>query len=187
MNVEAIAAASCRLIPLRGGGFAVVDAADWPALSPFVWRLHPRGYAAREYRVSGRRGPVTVLMHRELMRPLPHEEVDHVNRDPLDNRRENLRVCSKSQNQGNSRKRVSYCGEPPTSRYKGVSWHRAGGKWSATITIDRRQHWLGLYESEIEAAWAYDRAAAAVFGPFALVNFPGTVNAPLTAAPGLIP
>lgn len=108
--------------------------------------------------------PTTLCMHRLLM-GVP--EVDHINHNGLDNRRSNLRPSTKMQNQGNSRPRSG-----GTSSYKGVSWHRRGRKWMALITVNQRHIYLGLFVSEIDAAAAYDAAARAAFGEYALPNFP---------------
>lgn len=93
--------------------------------------------------------------------------VDHINGDGLDNRRSNLRICNQSQNLANQRKRKN-----STSRYKGVSWHTRGKKWAAGIMVDGKQLHLGNYDSEMEAAFAYDAAARQHFGDFARPNFP---------------
>jgi len=95
--------------------------------------------------------------------------VDHINGDPLDNRRQNLRPATPSQNQAN---RTKYQGRRGvTSRYKGVCWHRKDKKWMARIYRDGKQIYLGGFDCEIEAAKAYDSAALEIFGEFALPNF----------------
>jgi len=143
---------------------ALVDDADYEALSRHMWRLHSTGnYAER----GG--GSTKVLMHREVICAKPGEYVDHINGNGLDNRRENLRICTHQQN---LRHRVS----PPVgvSRFRGVSLDKRKGrkkKWRAHITVDGRQRSLGYYELEVGAAMAYDAAALKLFGEFASPNF----------------
>lgn len=89
--------------------------------------------------------------------------VDHINRNPLDNRRSNLRLCSISQNNMN-RQATSRSG------FKGVSPNGSG--WAAHIKRDRKVRHLGTYRTKEEAARAYDAAAKSLFGEFAFLNFP---------------
>lgn len=106
-------------------------------------------------------------LHRYLMDAPTGVDVDHINGDPLDNRRENLRLVTARQNQANSRKRSE-----ASSKYKGVAWHPVSGKWRAYIAPNGKQEHLGLFVDEMEAARAYDERARAVFGPHACLNLP---------------
>ena len=90
--------------------------------------------------------------------------VDHINGNGLDNRRENLRICTNQQNQGNAKARRG------SSQFKGVS--RKGNRWIAYIQFNRKFRSLGSFESEHDAALAYDAAALECFGEFAALNFP---------------
>ena len=101
-------------------------------------------------------------MHRELLGLLPGELVDHINHNGLDNRRGNLRRCTKVQNAANSRKRAGL-----SSSFKGVSWHKSLGYWNAYICRGKTKKHLGWFKSEEEAAAAYARAAKRRFGVFA--------------------
>lgn len=100
----------------------------------------------------------------DLTAGLEHSMVDHKDGDGLNNRRHNLRGCTRRDNSANSRKR-----QHTSSRFKGVSYN--SGKWLATIGYDRKTHYLGRYDTEEDAAMAYDRAALRHFGTFAKVNF----------------
>lgn len=92
-------------------------------------------------------------------------EIDHINGDRSDNRLANLRLATRAQNSCNQNPQTG-----GTSRFKGVSRHRAAGKWQAHIQVGRRSEYLGLFETEHEAASAYNAAAAARHGEFARVN-----------------
>lgn len=106
-----------------------------------------------------------IKMHRLIMNPPDGMHVDHINGDGLDNRRENLRVVTPQLNQANSRKHL-----PGGSRFKGVCWHAGARKWRAYIAPERKQIHLGLFDSEIEAAEAYDKKARELFGEHAFTN-----------------
>ena len=93
-----------------------------------------------------------------------HPVVDHVNHDTLDNRKSNLRVCSNRENMMNQ---VQNGG---SSKYKGVSFSKKQRKYAAYISIDRRRRHLGTFETEEEAAIAYNTAAIEHYGEFAYLN-----------------
>lgn len=93
----------------------------------------------------------------------PQVFVEHQNRIRDDNRFDNLRLATNSQNQANATWRTN------TSGFKGVSWQASRGKWCATITVEGKPRHLGRYESIVDAAKAYRRAAIEAWGEFALV------------------
>jgi len=97
--------------------------------------------------------------------------VDHKNGNGLDNRKENLRLCNKSQNHMNSGKQTNN-----KSGYKGVSQHKNSDKWQAQISVDRRVISIGYFNTPEEAARAYDKAAKEKHGHFAVFNFPEEVE-----------
>jgi len=66
--------------------------------------------------------------------------------------------------------------KPASSKYKGVSFHKLSEKWGSYIRCDGRQKWLGVFDSETEAAFAYDDAAQKLFGEYALLNFPKKIS-----------
>jgi hypothetical protein len=100
--------------------------------------------------------------------PRPGFVVDHINGDPLDNRKSNLRVCTQAENLRNRRKRA----KPTSSKFKGVSRHTISRQkpWLAKIKSDGKTIYLGTFETEEQAAEAYDRAALERFGTFAHLN-----------------
>lgn len=91
----------------------------------------------------------------------PTNHIDHINRNPSDNRIENLREATRSQNHGNRKRRSDN-----SSGYKGVGRHSAH-QWRAQIQVAGRRMHLGLYPSAEEAHEAYMRAAQTHFGEFA--------------------
>jgi hypothetical protein len=107
-------------------------------------------------------------MHRQIVNPPDDLLVDHHNHNGLDNRRFNLRLATDSTNQQNARKRIT----KTTSRFKGVDFVKATGKWRARIAVNGRRLFLGSFDSELEAALAYDAAARKYFGEYACLNFP---------------
>ena len=92
-------------------------------------------------------------------------DIDHINGNGLDNRRENLRVCSRSQNMGNCKKHAD-----GSSRFKGVCWNKNRNKWYARICLNYKPYPLGSYLNEEDAARAYNKAAIEKFGEFARIN-----------------
>jgi hypothetical protein len=156
---------SIRYIPLTRGKFAIVDAADYEWLSQYKWLA--TGNEHRGFYAGRRVGAKLLLMHRVIMDPPEGMVVDHISGNGLDDRRANLRVCSRRQNAHN-------CGPTrwTSSRFKGVYFCKATGKWVATIGWKGKTIHLGSFDDEIEAARAYDRKAAELFGEFAYLNFP---------------
>jgi hypothetical protein len=106
-------------------------------------------------------------MHREVCAVADDEQVDHINRCKLDNRRANLRAATNRQNLGNMGLLRSN-----TSGFRGVSWRKRRQKWEASISVDGRNIFLGHFTDKAEAARAYDDAAKRSFGEFARLNFP---------------
>jgi len=149
-----------KRIPLSGGHYAFVDAADYEWLNRYRWFFR-NGYAAR--REHGK----TVFMHRQIMQPPDGMFVDHIDGNRANNCRCNLRVCTRRENLRNQGKRAGCL-----SRYKGVSYDRRDRNWVAAINYDNRRVVLGDFDDEVEAARAYDRRAVEVFGPYAHPNFP---------------
>ena len=160
-----------RKIRLTQGQVATVDADDYGRLNQHkwyaLWSKNTRSfYAARKSR--GEEGARReIQMHRVVMNTPQHLQTDHINHDTLDNRRENLRNCTRAENQHNSRPHVR-----GVSAFKGVSWHKLRAKWQAKIMVAGRRKFLGLFPDEVEAAKAYDEAAAQHFGGFAHINLP---------------
>ena len=109
-----------RIISLTKGAVARVDDADYDLLTAMGnWCLSNKGYAIHYTRINDQRR--VLYMHRIILSAPPDLQVDHINRDRLDNRRENLRFATRSQNQANKGRPINN-----SSHYKGVSWNKGG-------------------------------------------------------------
>lgn len=159
-------------IPLTQGKFAKVDDEDFERVNQFKWCAVKRRdvfYAIRSIKINGKW--TKQYMHRFITNAKPGKEVDHENNDGqdsgLDNRKSNLRFCTRAQNLCNQRKQ-----KRASSKYKGVYWQAGRKKWRAQIQANGRKICLGVFDSEEEAARTYDRAALKLFGEFARLNLP---------------
>jgi hypothetical protein len=159
-------------IPLTKGYVALVDDEDFEWLSKFKWQANIKHsgdvYAHRDTLAHEIRDnpalPNKTKMHRLIMGFPEGKHVDHINGNTLDNRRQNLRVCSKGENMRNSKlQRRSKTG------YKGVSV-ASKTTFSAHIRIEKRLIHIGNFKSPIEAAIAYNEHAIKHFGEFARIN-----------------
>ena len=151
-------------IPLPDGSVAYIDKEDAVNIRPYSWSKSGHG-GAMAYAGGGRENPKSVYMHRLIMGAEEGMLVDHVNRNPLDNRRANLRHATKQQNAANMDR---------GSKFKGVTESR--GKLRAQITVDGQNRYLGTFDTPEDAARAYDSAAREAFGQYALLNFGSTID-----------
>lgn len=149
-----------KKIEITGGREILVDKIDYDAVSQYKWH-YCAGYARRQVRVGPykQRG---VLMHREIMNAPSGTEVDHINGDGLDNRRENLRLATRSQNCANKEVYSSKSG------YRGV--HKSWNRWSSAIKHNGNRYDLGRFDTPEDAARAYNEAAKKYHGEFARLN-----------------
>jgi len=154
---------SCGFVMLPHKKFTLVDELDMDELSQFAWRDNGNGYVYRKFGPFG--SQKFEYMHRRLMNPAPGLEVDHRNRKKSDNRRDNLRCCTRPQNAGN----VVYVSARKTSKYKGVIKWKHG--FYAKGKTHGKQVIIGGFQNEQDAARAYDAWAKNVFGEFARTNF----------------
>jgi hypothetical protein len=156
-------------IKLTQGKFALVDDEDFEFLNKNKWHVASRS-VSRCKTINKRE--VKQSMHRLIMNAPSDKEVDHINHNFLDNRKSNLRLCTRSQNMGNIRKSKT---RPSTSIYKGVFYNNGikvhkYRKWQAQIMAEGKRFVLGTFLTEVKAAKAYNIKAKELFGEFALVN-----------------
>ncbi|AYV81670.1 MAG: HNH endonuclease [Harvfovirus sp.] len=138
--------------------FVLVSRESLDLVLNFVWYRGGDGYPVG-YSIGGRRR--RIKMHRLLKSAGEGEVVDHINRDKLDNRLENLRVCTYKENSYNTSRR--------NNKFKGVK--KVGDQYSATISKDGERHTINNIASEQEAAKIYDMMAEQLFGEFAGKNY----------------
>jgi hypothetical protein len=164
MSVEEYSGTVCLLLP--NGWHTLVSAADFDRVATHRWQA-AQSDSGKRREVRRNRGPKkkTLLLHRVILDAPDGVLVDHINGNPLDNRRENLRLCSRSENSRNQRKL-----RETASKYKGVSPNRISGRFRAFIWLNNKQIYLGTYMTEIEAALAYNEAARRLHGEFASPN-----------------
>ncbi len=161
-------------ISLTQGRFAIIDDEDYDIIVCLRWHAHK---ITNGHRIYGFRAvhschcPFTkknhlIYMHRLIMQCPTGKEVDHVDHDPLNNQKANLRICTHAENVANGTSRRG-----SSSKYKGVSWLKARKKWTAQIGLNNKVVHLGCFTDEVDAATAYDKVATEQFGEFARTNF----------------
>lgn len=150
------------------GEFIVfIDDEDYDLVSNYGWYIRKVGnnFYAYAHKPGGLK---KIQMHRLIMGITDSNIfIDHKDRDGLNNQKSNLRIVDKSKNAANSYKRRN-CTSP---KYKGVSWSKVAKKWHGYINKENKRHYLGLFESEKEAAIAYNKKAIELFGEFAALNY----------------
>ena len=149
-------------VPLTRGYEAVVNIADFEIVDGFNWFsiVTPHSvYAAR------RDGYKTIYLHRAISMAHKGIDVDHIDCDGLNNRRENIRVANRSQNNQNRRKSTNN-----KSGYKGVSFCKRSSKWRASIKIDGKYKSLGYFNEANKAHEAYCAASKEMHGDFGRIE-----------------
>ena len=141
-------------------GETIVDEECYYNLIQYKWCLQQQGY------VIGKVKDKLLLLHRYILNYDGKDYIDHINNNPLDNRKNNLRIVTPSQNNMN---KIS--NKNSTSKYIGVSWSNKENKWQSNIKVDGKQMNLGRFKCEIEAAKARDIATKKFYGEFGNLNF----------------
>lgn len=144
-----------RRIKVDDSDFERINHYKWNICSPNKDHLYARAW------ISGKE----VLVHRLIMNAPKGSMIDHKNMDTLDNRKENLRFCSYSQNAMNCK-----MNRDNTSGLRGVCWDKHHNRWVARIRSENKSHYLGHFLDINDAAVAYNKAAITYHGKFAQLN-----------------
>jgi hypothetical protein len=171
-----------KKIKLTQDQWALVDDEDYDRLNEHRWcaqkHVTKKFYATRSSPTDSNGKRNKIHMHRVITNAPKGKQVDHINGNPLDNRKENLRVCTNSENQMNRGKQGNN-----KSGYKGIRHmkdkrmiNELSKPWQAKIQLNRKKIHLGMYKTKEEAARAYDKKAIELFGEFAQLNFPEKLN-----------
>lgn len=129
----------------------LIDMSDWKIIEKYQWNVLVNGYVANT-KVG--------YLHRFIMGSPKGNLIDHINRNPLDNRKRNLRVVNRSQN-GINRKSLN---SNNTSGVRGVWWHSKGKRWGVEIKVNKRKIWIGLFLSFEQARKARKQAEIKYWG-----------------------
>lgn len=163
-------------ISLKNGMELIIDLEDLERVKKYSW--YPLKHTAKytsvqgssSKTVNGVKKSFTFRLHRYLLNITDSSIlIDHEDRNPLNNRRSNLRTCSRSQSSWNT----GLFSSNKSSKYKGVTFNKSRQKWVAQMTINNTQKGLGYFRSEIEAAEAYNKAVMKHRDSFAFSN---TIN-----------
>ena len=165
-----------KLIPLTKGQFAIVDDEDHDELMKYRWTAWKGGntwYARRsKYKIGG--GYYTITMHRVIIGAKDNQIVDHKDRNGLNNQKNNLRLCTRSENSKN-KKAVGISGflgvsiRPRKILLKNGEYH-IYDSWVARIKVKNKTITLGCFRNKIDAAKAYNKAAKKYHGEFVNLN-----------------
>ena len=164
-----------KRIELTQGYWAIIDDEDFEMLMRFHWQANRLIYAKMDsefvavrtcYCPFDNKHKHTIFMYRQILSCPRGMVVDHINHNQLDNRKENLRICTTMQNKQNG---SSHKGS--SSQYKGLCWFPPTKRWQAYIRVNTKKVHLGYFLDEQAAASAYDKAAVKHFKQFANTNF----------------
>ena len=142
-----------KRIKLTQGKFALVSDEDYEYLNQWKWFAH-KGYTtfyAIRHSLTINKKRTLIYMHRVIAERMGIKNPDHIDRNGLNNQRNNLREATKSQQRANQNLRSNN-----TSGYKGVCWHKKAKKWVAQIRVNKKYIYLGLFTNIKDAARAYN-------------------------------
>jgi len=156
---------NCGFYMLGNGRFCLLDKEDMSVVSDFIWHSNFSGYATSHFPMKNGKQK-TILMHRLILKAVPGQEVDHINRIRYDNRKCNLRFANDLQTSGNR----SVQKNKKSSKFRGVYGYGYNGKFRAMGMQNGTLLHFGCFWSEIEAAKSYNEWAKKHFGEFAYLN-----------------
>lgn len=166
-----------KQIEATKGYVILCDEEDYESLSQFSWYAHNGSRGRRPARRASKDAngvrKVNLFHHAVVGKPPKGKVVDHINGDPWDNRRSNLRICTYGQNVRNQRRKPKHGG-----LMKGVFQSRS--KYAATISYQYKAVRISGFETPREAALAYDALALFLHGEFACLNYPNAGTLPLS-------
>jgi len=157
-------------IPLSSGQVALIDKEDFDKIKDYGWYARFDKVGKTFYAITGTHG-TTLPMHRLILNALDSFVVDHIDHNGLNNRKSNIRICTQSQNCMN---KIAQSNN--TSGYRGVSFHKGKNKYQATIMVNRKQMYLGTFNTALEASETYQAAAKELFGEFYYSKQSGTTK-----------
>ena len=141
--------------------YTIIDIEDYDKAKNIKWSIGGRGYVTH-----GRRNGINFKLHRIVLGlSKSNKNPDHINGNPLDNRKSNLRICTQHQNTCNNK-----IPKNNTSGYKGVTWDKSRKKWAALIKFNYKSIHLGRFEDKLKAVLAYNEKAKELFGEYARLN-----------------
>lgn len=149
-------------VPLTQGYEAVIDASDVAIVKAYTWKATVdtrRVYATTN--VGGRENKTGMRMHRLIMDAPDGVDVDHIDHNGINNRRNNMRLCTRSENLQNQRKRIDN-----TSGFKGVHYYKRTGRWRAYIMLEGKERHLGYFDTPELAYDAYCTASKELHGDY---------------------
>ena len=155
-----------KYIKLTQGQFAMVDDAVFEWLNQWKWSADKSENTYYALRAKSSKVP-RIRMHCLIMGKRKSREIDHINDNGLDNRRQNLRFCTRATNMQKAKRK-----KRASTRYRGIKPYGANGKWEARIGFHGKKLYLGCFVSEKAAAVVYDMAAIEYYGKHAYLNFP---------------
>lgn len=153
--------------PKYGQKIILIDESDYHVIKEYNWCIS-KSEKNRLYVTSSVWKGNKLYLHRVIAGAKRHEIIDHKNGDPLDNRRDNLRVCSQAMNCHNQGLRSN-----SSTGFKGVHFYKSRQKFVAEITVNYKRISLGYFDNVNDAAYAYNTAAMQYFGDFAKLNVIG--------------
>lgn len=143
-------------------GYALVDSIDFQDLNQSCWFVSTHGYAIRNTNKDGER--TTEGMHRVIMQAPKGFDVDHINGNRLDNRRSNLRICTRAENIRNK----GVASTKSSSGYKGI--RKNGNRWVVELWANNQSHYFGRYIYLNEAIAVRDKNIKLLHGKFARID-----------------
>lgn len=164
-----------REIPLRGkygnGKFAIIDDEDFGRVIQHKWFLSKKRETGHQY-IRTRIGKEDVRLHRFIVNAPKRFFVDHINRDTLDNRKWNLRLCTNSENQMNSIKRKNKMDINGLSVPKGIKYDksRPNKPWIGRVSVNGKRYSTKGYTTIEECLDEYKKLSRKYFGDFARIS-----------------